>query len=104
MVLSRCRWSESGSSRSASVVAQFSFGAWLRTVSVELSGLLNALWAVNRPERNGSSPGQELSHHAGTKEGCCNAREDVPPGDQDLGGSERFRAARPIPNVGSMRL
>ena len=51
-----------------SVGAQFSFGAWLRTpCRSELSRLLNSLWAVRRPERNWSSPGQELPRRAGAK-------------------------------------
>ena len=45
-----------------------SFGAWLRTpCRWELSRLLNSLWAVRRPERNWSWPGQERPRRAGAK-------------------------------------
>jgi hypothetical protein len=67
-VLSRCSLLGSASWSGGSVVAQFSFGAWLRTpCRSELSRLLNSLWAVSRPERNWSSPGQELPRRAGAK-------------------------------------
>src|SRR3954468_9692160 len=51
-----------------SVGAQLSFGVWVRTpCRSELSRLLNSLWAVRRPERNWSSPGQERPRRAGAE-------------------------------------
>ena len=64
--------------------AQFSFGAWRRIVSLELSRDLNSIPGLRRPDDCGSLPGQvELPVGPALLERFV-VGEDVPGGDEDL--------------------